>query len=70
MKLIFGVALAGTGIIITLGIFPAAKIHLDEFIDDIMPGLGFSDTLEAYVSFLPYILLLLLIIGSFILIRR
>lgn len=68
MKLIFGLALGAVGIVVTLGIFPPAKTHLDSFIDDVMPGLGFSGTLSAYVSLLPYILLLLLVICSLYLI--
>jgi hypothetical protein len=62
MKLVFALALGGIGLIVAVGIFPPAKTHLDGFIDDVIPGLGFSGTLSAYVSLLPYILLALLVI--------
>lgn len=64
MPLIFALALAALGLIVALLLFPTGFDLIEEWLDNVMPTLGLDDTMTAYVSLLPYVLLALLIIGA------
>lgn len=65
MKGIFVLFLAFLGFLVTFAIYPPAFTALDNFIDNIMPALGFGSVINAYVGLFPLILLVLLILCSF-----
>ena len=53
------------GFLVAFAIFPPAFDILSEFVDDVMPGLGFTDLIKAYVGAFPLILLGLFVLTIF-----
>ena len=65
MNRVFLIVLGIFGVFIALAVFPAGAAVLTDFIDNIMPGLGFGNLLTAYIKVLPFIMLgLMLIFGA------
>lgn len=65
MKVSFIAFMLVLGFLVAFAIFPPAFDILTEFIDDVMPGLGFTDLIKAYVGAFPLILLGLFIFTIF-----